>query len=728
MAKKLMKKLVIVESPAKARTVGRYLGSGYAVLPSVGHIRDLPANRLGVDVDNEFEPRYVIPARKKEVVRELKAEAKLASAVYLATDPDREGEAISWHLVQALGLKPSTPIHRVSFNEITKDAIREAFSHPREIDRGLVDAQQARRILDRLVGYKISPLLRRKITKKGLSAGRVQSVAVRLIADREREIEAFVFDEYWTVEAEFARQPSNRRRSKPEQFQATLAQIRGEKAELKGGDQASAILRDLENANFTVGEVRRREVARNPCPPVTTSTLQQEASRKLGFTAKRTMAVAQQLYEGIQLGKEGSVGLITYMRTDSTNVSASAVTAIRDFISQNYAPEYLPPEPRVYKTRSKGAQEAHEAIRPTAIGRVPDGVKTFLAADQFRLYRLIWQRALACQMASAVLDTTSVDILTGANGDQAAAYTFRATGSVVRFPGFTTVYTEGKDEDGVEESRRTLPALTEGEQVNLVELLPEQHFTQPPPRYTEATLVKTLEEAGIGRPSTYAPIISTVQDRGYIEKVDKRLKPTELGTIVNDLLVEHFPEIVDVGFTAEMEEKLDQIARHEVASDENHRPKWVQLLVDFYQPFIRTLDLADQAIAKVDLPPEPTGEMCERCGNPLVIKWGRFGRFIACTGYPACRNAKSLMVKIGVGCPKCGPEHGGELVEKKTRRRRVFYSCSRYPECDFADWNRPNPCPVCGNAMLPAGKRTATCPVCTGTGVPDRVEPVKVAS
>jgi DNA topoisomerase I len=724
----MAKKLVIVESPAKARTVGRYLGSGYAVLPSVGHIRDLPANRLGVDVDNEFEPRYVIPARKKDVVKELKAEAKLASAVYLATDPDREGEAISWHLVQALGLKPSIPVHRVSFNEITKDAIREAFSHPREIDRGLVDAQQARRILDRLVGYKISPLLRRKITKKGLSAGRVQSVAVRLIADRERQIEAFVSDEYWTVEADFARLPGNRRRSKPEQFQATLAQIRGEKAELKGGDQASAILKDLENASYTVGEVRQREVARNPFPPFTTSTLQQEASRKLGFTAKRTMAVAQQLYEGIQLGKEGAVGLITYMRTDSTNISASAVAAIRDFISQNYAPAYLPPEPRVYKTRAKGAQEAHEAIRPTAIERVPDGVKSLLTADQFKLYRLIWQRALSCQMASAVLDTTSVDIVTNSHGDQGATYTFRATGSVVRFPGFTTAYTEGKDEDGVEESRRTLPSLAEGEPINLIQLLPEQHFTQPPPRFTEATLVKALEEAGIGRPSTYAPIISTVQDRGYIEKVDKRLKPTELGTIVNDLLVEHFPEIVDVGFTAELEEKLDEIARHEGPEEVNHRPKWVQVLFDFYQPFVITLDRADQSIAKVELPPEPTGEMCERCGNPLVIKWGRFGRFIACTGYPDCRNAKSLMVKIGVGCPKCGPEHGGELVEKKTRRRRVFYSCSRYPECDFAEWNRPNPCPVCGNAMLPAGKRTATCPVCTGSGVPDRVEPVKVAS
>jgi DNA topoisomerase I len=724
----MAKKLVIVESPAKARTVGRYLGSGYAVLPSVGHIRDLPANRLGVDVDNEFEPRYVIPARKKDVVKELKAEAKLASAVYLATDPDREGEAISWHLVQALGLKPSIPVHRVSFNEITKDAIREAFSHPREIDRGLVDAQQARRILDRLVGYKISPLLRRKITKKGLSAGRVQSVAVRLIADRERQIEAFVSDEYWTVEADFARLPGNRRRSKPEQFQATLAQIRGEKAELKGGDQASAILKDLENASYTVGEVRQREVARNPFPPFTTSTLQQEASRKLGFTAKRTMAVAQQLYEGIQLGKEGAVGLITYMRTDSTNISPSAVAAIRDFISQNYAPAYLPPEPRVYKTRAKGAQEAHEAIRPTAIERVPDGVKSLLTADQFKLYRLIWQRALSCQMASAVLDTTSVDIVTNSHGDQGATYTFRATGSVVRFPGFTTAYTEGKDEDGVEESRRTLPSLAEGEPINLIQLLPEQHFTQPPPRFTEATLVKALEEAGIGRPSTYAPIISTVQDRGYIEKVDKRLKPTELGTIVNDLLVEHFPEIVDVGFTAELEEKLDEIARHEGPEEVNHRPKWVQVLFDFYQPFVITLDRADQSIAKVELPPEPTGEMCERCGNPLVIKWGRFGRFIACTGYPDCRNAKSLMVKIGVGCPKCGPEHGGELVEKKTRRRRVFYSCSRYPECDFAEWNRPNPCPVCGNAMLPAGKRTATCPVCTGSGVPDRVEPVKVAS
>ena len=734
----MAKRLVIVESPAKARTVGRFLGGDYVVEASIGHIRDLPQNRLGVDVTDAFRPRYVVPEKKKSVVKKLKAEAKEAEEVYLATDPDREGEAISWHLTEALGLqklKTHPTIRRVEFHEITREAIESAFSHPREINMRLVDAQQARRILDRLVGYSLSPLLRKKITKKGLSAGRVQSVAVKLVVDREREIEKFDQVEYWSLKAELAKQRG--RSKKP--FVATLHQVDGEKADLKSGGQTNEIVARLEGGRFVVAEVRKREVQRNPAAPFTTSTLQQEASRKLGYTAKRTMAVAQQLYEGVQVGSEGQVGLITYMRTDSTNIAVSAQEAALKFIGEKFGQPYVPPKPRVYKKKSKGAQEAHEAIRPTLVTREPEVIKGDLSADQYKLYRLVWQRFVASQMAAAVMDSTSVDILgstasadgvvsdgvvsdgvvsdgvvsdgaaaDGANG-AARGYLFRASGSTVKFAGFMAVYVEGKDEgepsEEEEEGNRSLPVLEQGEPLDLVRLLPEQHFTQPPPRFTEATLVKTLEEYGIGRPSTYAPTLSTIQDRGYVERSGRQLSPTPIGVIVNDLLVAHFPAIVDVGFTAQMEEKLDDIA--------NQSAEWVDTLTAFYGPFVETLHSAEVNMPEVVLKPEPTGEFCEKCGKELVIKFGRYGKFIACSGYPACRNAKSFMVKVGAKCPKCG----GEMVEKKTRRKRIFYSCGEYPKCDFAVWNRPlpqaeQPCKSCGGLLVEAGRGEAKCNSC----------------
>ena len=696
------KKLVIVESPAKARTVGRFLGGEYAVEASIGHIRDLPQKQLGVDIRNNFEPHYVVPAKKKDVVKKLKEQAKLADEIYLATDPDREGEAISWHLVQALKPDKGKPVHRVEFHEITREAIDHAFANPRGLNLRLVDAQQARRILDRLVGYPLSSLLRQKITKKGLSAGRVQSVALRLVVEREREIERFVPDEYWSIEATLSKRPEGRRAARS--FSATLNQIGGEKVEIKNGQQAEAIRHELEGAYYRVSEVRRREVQRNPAAPFTTSTMQQEASRKLGFTAKRTMGVAQGLYEGVPIGEgEGAVGLITYMRTDSTNLAETAVSQIRRYIASHYGPDFVPPAPRVFKTRAKGAQEAHEAIRPTNIEREPDQLKPYLSADQYKLYRLIWQRTVACQMAAAVMDTTSVDILAGRSEDN-MLYLFRATGSTVKFPGFTRVYTEGRDEEGPEEeeSGTMLPPLEVGEAVDLVKLSPEQHFTQPPPRYTEATLVKALEEYGIGRPSTYAPTMATIQDRGYVERVDKKLKPTFIGMLVNDLLVQHFPAIVDVGFTAEMEGELDEIASGE--------REWQPVVRSFYEPFEETLERARTNMQPVEIKPEPTDIICEKCGRPMVIKYGRFGRFVACTGYPACRNSKSITVPTGVKCPECG----ADLVEKKTRRKRIFYSCANYPQCTFSVWNRPLPvpCPHCGGLLTAAGKHGAKCIKC----------------
>jgi DNA topoisomerase I len=711
----LTKRLVIVESPAKSRTVGRFLGSGYVVKPSIGHIRDLPANRLGVDIENDFAPRYVIPEKKKEVVRGLRAEAKDADEIYLATDPDREGEAISWHLQAALSsaLK-NKPVHRVVFHEITKGAIDEAFAHAREIDENLVDAQQARRILDRLVGYSLSPLLRRKMSKNHLSAGRVQSVAVRLVVEREREIDAFLPVEYWSVEAELGRQVP--KRAKRDIFRADLVQVHGLKFECHVGAEAKQLQAGLETARYAVADVRKKEQQRNPSPPFITSTLQQEASRKLGFTAKRTMAVAQGLYEGMPVGDEGIVGLITYMRTDSTNIAEVAQQEAKRFITGKYGADYYPHTPRQFKAKSKGAQEAHEAIRPTSAFREPLKIKEYLAPEQFKLYDLIWKRFLASQMAAAVMDTTSVDIRADRATVPAAGgtpdYLFRANGAVLKFPGFMAVYVESKDEaetvDGDEEGKKALPPLSVQEALDLLGIFAEQHFTQPPPRYTEATLIRALEEAGIGRPSTYAPTLSTIQDRGYVERMEgRRLRPTEIGFITNDLLVKHFAEIVNVGFTSSMEEELDEIA--------SGQRQWVPMMRDFYGPYKDLLDKAEINMESVTIPVETTDIVCDKCGAPMVIKRGRFGRFLACSTFPKCRNARSIAVGTGVACPECKQ---GELVEKKTRRKRLFYSCSRYPECKFAVWNRPVlvPCPSCGGLVTEAGKKDGGRYVCVACG------------
>lgn len=708
------KKLVIVESPAKARTVGRFLGSAYDVKASIGHIRDLPANRLGVDIEDGFTPHYVIPAKKKEIVKQLRETAKTASSIYLATDPDREGEAISWHLLAALNVK-DTPVHRVEFHEITSEAIKEAFAKPRGLNLNLVNAQQARRILDRLVGYKLSPLLRRKMSKKGLSAGRVQSVAVRLVVEREREIRNFVPREYWTLDAELSKAKAKRTRKST--FLASLRVVDDQKIDLADKATTDAVIADLDGARYVVTDVKKRDSQRHPSPPFTTSTLQQEASRKLGFTAKRTMAVAQQLYEGLPIEPGGSVGLITYMRTDSTNLAASAVAEIRSYIGERFGEAFLPASPRAYKAKAKGAQEAHEAIRPTSIRRDPEAIRDRLTSEQYRLYKLIWQRTVACQMASATLETTTVDII-ASRGEGTKQYGFRASGVVMKFPGFTTVYTEGRDdvdENGhKKDEQKSLPPLQVGEQLDLIRLVPEQHFTQPPPRYTEATLVKALEENGIGRPSTYAPTLSTIQERGYVERVQRQLKPTELGEIVNDLLVNHFSEVVDIGFTASMEEELDEVAQGERA--------WDGLLHDFYGPFSQKLDRAEVEMPSVEIKPEPAGIDCEKCGRPMLIKRGRFGRFIACSGYPACRNAKPLTNPIGVSCPKCG----GDIVERRTKRGRVFYGCTNYPNCDFAEWQRPvpEPCPVCGGLMVANEKKGPTCTKCghvTEESTPEKV-------
>lgn len=692
-------KLVIVESPAKARTVGRFLGRDYTVKASIGHVRDLLKSRLSVDVENDFAPTYRVLNEKREVVRELRKAVKGAEEVYLATDPDREGEAIAWHLIAAADIKEEKA-RRVVFHEITRSAIEEAFSHPRGIDMRLVNAQQARRILDRLVGYKISPLLWKKV-KGRLSAGRVQSVALRLIVEREREIEAFVPVEYWTIEALLAKRTPERQK-----FTAKLHRIRGEEAEIKSEDEAKKIIEELEEAKYVVVKVRRREKRRNPPPPFITSTLQRKASSVLHFNTQRTMRIAQQLYEGVELGEEGTVGLITYMRTDSVNVAEVARNEARAYVVERYGEDYIPPKPRIYKTKVKVAQEAHEAIRPTSVRREPAKVKKYLTTDQYRLYNLIWKRFLASQMASAVLDTTSVDIaadVIGSSerpgeriGDLATyPYLFRATGSVVKFPGFLVLY------KGVEEEK-ILPPLSEGELLDLLGLSPEQHFTQPPPRYSEASLVKALEEHGIGRPSTYAPIISTIQARGYVERINERLHPTELGFVVNDLLVKHFPDIMEVGFTAHMEEDLDKIARGE--------REWVPVLRDFWASFEPQLIKAEREMKKIEVADKPTGELCEMCGYPLLIKWGHYGKFVGCSNFPECRYTKPYYEKIGVSCPECG----GEIVEKKTRRGRIFYGCSNYPNCEFATWKRPisQRCPECSGLLIEARKGIAKCVKC----------------
>ena len=702
-------KLVIVESPAKARTVGRYMGKEFTVKASIGHVRDLLRSQLSVDVENDFQPKYRVPNEKRSVVKDLKADVKAAAEIYLATDPDREGEAIAWHLIESTEMDHEIT-HRVVFHEITDSAVSEAFAHPRKIDMNLVDAQQARRVLDRLVGYQISPLLWRKVRGR-LSAGRVQSVALRLVVEREREIDDFVPVEYWTIEAEF------RPDGIEDTFIAKLARINGEEPSLEKESQVKPILKDMESASYVVSKLKRGERKRKPSAPFTTSTLQQDASRQLRFTARKTMSVAQQLYEGVDLGNGGEVGLITYMRTDSTNVSESAQKEARDFILNNYGKDFLPSKPPKYKTKSQRAQEAHEAIRPTSIHRSPKEIKKFLDRNQYRLYQLIWKRFLASQMASAIYDTISVEV-TGKS--ELHSYLLRASASILRFPGFLTVYEEAKGIDQAKNGNgdaKIPPNLSEQHILELIRLIPEQHFTQPPPRYSEASLVRELEENGIGRPSTYAPIISTLQQRGYVEREERRLYPTETGFIVTDLLIEHFLNIVDVGFTAHMEDDLDRIA----SGDE----PWVEVVREFYDPFSEQLERAQEEMPEIKAEYQSVGRSCPKCGHDLVVRWGRYGKFISCSNFPECRYTEPWLEKIGVFCPK----DGGEIVERKTRKGRLFYGCSNYPGCDFNSWKRPlsMPCPNCNGLLVTANKSNALCTQCEERYPLDQLNPEELS-
>ncbi len=729
--------LVIVESPAKARTLLKILGGGFTVKASIGHIKDLPKKELGVDVSKEFKPHYLVIPGKEKIIKELKKASKDADRIFLAPDPDREGEAIAWHIAKEISdsknHKVNEKIYRITFNEITDRAVKEAIKNPGKIDTNKVEAQQARRILDRLVGYKLSPLLWKKV-RKGLSAGRVQSVAVKLIVDREREIEAFKPEEYWSINVEFEG-------SKPPNFWSKLYKINQEtktnsRFPIPHGEKANTILEDLKRKEFILRKIEHKLRKKKPSPPFITSTLQQEAARKLRFTAKKTMTLAQQLYEGIEFADEGSIGLITYMRTDSFRVAPDAQEWVKDFIRKIYGRNYLPENPPVYKSRST-AQEAHEAVRPTYSDKKPDEIKQFLTKDQYVLYKLIWNRFVASQMSPAQLEQTTFSIET-----QDGLYEFRTSGTVTRFDGFMVLYTESKDEVEDEEGG-ILPALREGEKLKLLSMQPKQHFTQPPPHYTEATLVKALEENGIGRPSTYATILSTIQERKYVNKTDNKFLPTELGSIVNDFLVERFPDLIDVDFTAKMENKLDRI--------EEGKLKWVKIVKDFYVPFNRDLLTVEKTKGKVKPKDIPTDTVCELCGLPMVIRWGRHGRFLACSGFPKCKNAKPLHTEIKEQnaegaekinhetkeiCEKCGspmviksgkygkflacskypeckntkalstglkcPQDGGEIVERRSKKGRSFWSCSNYPSCHFMLWNKPvlGKCLKCGEELL----------------------------
>ena len=691
--KKSQKKiLVIVESPAKAKTIERHLGKQYTVRASMGHLRDLPKSQFGIDVEHNFEPKYINVRGKGDLIRTLKKEAKDADKIYLASDPDREGEAIAWHLAHILGVDPATDC-RIVFHEITKPAIEEAVHHPRPIHMAQVDAQQARRMLDRIVGYQLSPLLWRKV-RKGLSAGRVQSVTVRLICDREREIEAFQSEEYWTVEAKL--------KKGKHAFTAEVTHAYGKKLSLHNEAETKTLTDDLAQRSFSVQEVKRSERRKKAAPPFTTSSLQQDAARKLGFTSGRTMMIAQQLYEGVVLGRHGATGLITYMRTDSTRISNLAVDEARSFLSEEYGKEYVPPRPNVY-AMGKKAQDAHEAIRPTSILRTPAEVESYLNRDQLRLYTLIWQRFSASQMSAALYDTIAAQI---AAGD----YRLRAHGSKLKFKGFTAVYVGA--ETAKKEKDTLLPDLVDGDPLTLGALNPEQHFTEPPPRYNDASIVKALEELGIGRPSTYAPIIETIQKRGYVERREKQFRPTELGFIVTDMLEEHFKNIVDVKFTANLEGELDGVA--DGTLDKN------ELLGSFYKPFEQTLKKAEDAIGTVELPEEVTDIPCDKCGRMMVVKQGRFGKFLACPGFPECRNAKPLLRDTGVLCPKCG----GRIVERKSRRGRAFFGCDRYPECDYTTWDEPQKetCKTCGAFMQKHRYRTGRAILyCSNEACPSRI-------
>ena len=664
--------LVIVESPAKAKTIKKYLGSKYIVKASMGHVRDLPKSQMGVNVEKQFEPKYITVRGKGDILKELRDAKKKVEKVYLAADPDREGEAIAWHLAHSLNV-PLEQKCRVVFNEITKQAVKEAFKHPREINMDLVNAQQARRILDRLVGYNISPLLWKKV-KKGLSAGRVQSVAVKLIIDRENEIREFKPEEYWTVTAVLL--------SGEEPFEAKFYGYGKKKTKLGSKEDVDQLLEAIKGKRFVVEEVKTSERRRNPAGPFITSTLQQEAARKLGFRAQKTMAVAQQLYEGVDIGKQGTVGLITYMRTDSTRISKTAQSEAREYITETFGAEYLPKTPHSHKQKS-GAQDAHEAIRPTSVFRVPSEIKSYLSRDQYRLYKLIWDRFVSSQMAPAVFDAVSANIRVG-------EALFKASGSKVKFPGFMKVYVEGEDQKKKEEDK-FLPELAKGQVLKRKSVEPKQHFTQPPPRYTEASLVKELEDKGIGRPSTYAPILDTIQKRGYVLLEEKRFVPSELGEIVIDLMQQFFPEILNVEFTANLEEDLDKV--------EEGKADWIEILDRFYHPFQKQLSVAEKEMEEVEIQDEVSGEVCEKCGSPMVYKFGRYGKFLACSAFPDCRNTKPIVKSTGVPCPKCKE---GEIVERKSKKSRLFYGCSRYPECDFVSWDRPvpRPCPKCGNLMV----------------------------
>ncbi|NLM75094.1 MAG: type I DNA topoisomerase [Clostridiaceae bacterium] len=680
----MSKYLVIVESPAKAKTIKKYLGPDYKIAASMGHIRDLPQSHIGVDIKNDFTPMYITLTGKTSLIRSLKNDAKTASKVFLATDPDREGEAISWHLSHILKIDPQSEC-RITFNEITKDAIIEAINHPRALNMNLVDAQQARRILDRIVGYEISPVLWKKV-RKGLSAGRVQSVALRIICDREAEIESFVPEEYWSIEAHF-------RKDDGLTFTANFRGKNGKKVEIKNKDQADEIVALLKDSDFIVSKVKKSQRRRNPSPPFITSTLQQEASRKLGYSAQKTMMIAQQLYEGVELGEEGSVGLITYMRTDSVRISDYAINDAREYIKEFFGDEYLPQKLRRFKTKS-ASQDAHEAIRPTYINRNPESIKSMLSNDQYRLYKLIWDRFIACQMETAVFDTLTVDIdgKPRTLGEE-TVLNLRTTGSKLVFKGFLVLYEEGKDEKEDEENQ-LLPSIEENEHLNMLKIDPNQHFTEPPPRYTEATLVKTLEEKGIGRPSTYAPTISTIINRGYVERNNRQLVPTELGKIVNEFMVTNFPEIVNVNFTAELEEKLDKVEEGQI--------EWKTLLREFYDPFQEVIKKAEST-SKVEIPVEESDVVCELCGRKMVIKSGRYGKFLACPGFPECKNTKPLQEDAGVKCPKCS----GKVIILKTRRGRKYLGCENYPECDFMSWDMPSDktCPKCSNFLTQKSRK-----------------------
>ena len=665
-AKAAKKTLVIVESPSKAKTIGKYLGSSYKVVASVGHVRDLPKSKLGIDIENDFEPQYIAIRGKGDLIKELKKDAKQAGKIYLATDPDREGEAISWHLAFLLGIDPQTPC-RIVFHEITKDAIKNAVKHPRPIDLKLVDAQQARRVLDRLVGYQISPLLWRKI-RRGLSAGRVQSAALKIICDREKQIQDFVPKEYWNIGAVF---------QKEKKFTARLAEYKGKKLVVENGLQAENVIADLKAGQFTVESILKKERSRKPYAPFTTSSLQQDASNKLGFTTKKSMMVAQQLYEGVEVKGHGTVGLVTYIRTDSVRISDEAKAAARSYIQDHFGQNYI--GNNVFSNKKKDIQDAHEAIRPSNIALDPESIKDSLTRDQYSLYRLIWTRFLASQMAAAVFDSMQVGIRNG-------EYLLKASGSKLLFDGFQKVYNPNMDED----KDSFLPPLEEGENLKAQKITSEQKFTEPPSRFTEASLVKDLEEKNIGRPSTYAPIIATLLERKYVLRQKKTLLPTDLGFLVTDMMEEYFKEIVDTGFTAEMEDKLDDVEVKDL--------DWKDIIRDFYGTLEKELKVADEAIEKVQIEEQITDEVCELCGKPMAIKSGRFGEFLACTGYPECKNTKAIVQTIDVKCPDCG----GDIVVKRGKSGKVFYGCSNYPDCKKAFWYKPTnqKCPQCGSLLM----------------------------